>query len=79
MIGTMITIWLALMGCYYLCVVLLRLALKLPAAVVFVVCLPAMPFIVAYRNRQQHPIQAKTIYCLWGVLYAAVLVAGFIG
>lgn len=79
MIGTMITIWLALMGCYYLCVVLLRLALKLPAAVVFVVCLPAMPFVVAYRNREEHPIQAKTIYCLWGVLYAAVLVAGFIG
>lgn len=79
MIGTMITIWLVLMGAYYLFVAVMRLALKLPAAVVFVVCLPAMPFIVAYRNRQQHPTQAKTIYCLWSVIYAAILVASFIG
>lgn len=72
MIGTMITIWLALMGCYYLCVVLLRLALKLPAAVVFVVCLPAMPFVVAFRNREEHPIQAKAIYWMGGILYVLI-------
>lgn len=67
--GTIISIWFTLMGCYYLCVAVLRLAVKLPAAVLFVVCLPAMPFIVAYRNRQQHPIQAKAIYWMWGILY----------
>lgn len=70
MIGTMITIWLALMGFYYLCVAGMRLALKLPAAVVFIVCLPAMPFIVAYRNREEHPTQAKAIYWMGGILYA---------
>lgn len=79
MIGTIITIWFVVMGCYYLCVAGMRLAFKLPAAVAFVVCLPAMPFIVAWRNRQQHPVQTKIICILWGLVYAAVLVACFIG
>lgn len=79
MIGTMITIWLALMGVYYLCVAGMRLALKLPAAVVFIVCLPAMPFIVAYRNREEHPIQAKAIYWLWSILFAICIVFCIIG
>lgn len=77
--GTLITIWLALMGIYYLCVATLRLAVKLPAAVVTIVTLPAMPFIVAYRDRAEHPNRAKAICWLWGVLYAVVLVACFIG
>lgn len=77
--GTLITIWLALMGIYYLCVATLRLAVKLPAVVTFVVCLPAMPFIVAYRNRAGHPIQAKAICWGWGALYAAWLILCFIG
>lgn len=68
--GTLITIWFAVMGIYYLCVATLRLAVKLPAAVVFVLTLPAMPFIVAYRSRAEHPIQAKTIYWLGGIFYA---------
>ncbi|WP_418450188.1 hypothetical protein [Alistipes sp.] len=79
MIGTIIMIWFVVMGCYYLCVALLRLAIKLPAAAVFVVCLPAMPFIVAYRNRQQHPIQTKILCWLWGVLYAVLIPLCFIG
>lgn len=77
--GAFLTIWLALMGIYYACVVGLRLAVKLPAAVAFAVCLPAMPFIVAYRNRSDSPIQAKAICWLWGLLYAIVLVLCFIG
>lgn len=77
--GTLITIWLAVMGIYYLCVATLRLAVKLPAAVVVIVTLPAMPFIVAYRDRVEHPNRAKTICWLWSVLYAAVLVSCFIG
>lgn len=60
------------MGIYYLLVAGMRLALKLPAAVIFVVCLPAMPFIVAYRNRQQNPIQAKAIYWIGGILYVLI-------
>ena len=56
---TLITIWLVVMGIYYLCVAMLQLAIKLPAIVIFVLTLPAMPFIVAYRNRVEHPIQAN--------------------
>ncbi|MDE7304352.1 MAG: hypothetical protein K2N04_00330 [Alistipes sp.] len=70
--GTLITIWLAVMGIYYLCAATLRLAIKLPAAVVFVIALPAMPFIVAYRNKAEHPIQAKAIYWLGGIFYALI-------
>lgn len=77
--GTLITIWLALMGIYYLCVAALRLAVKLPAAVVTLVTLPAMPFLVAYRNRAEHPNRAKAICWLWSVLYAMVLITCFIG
>ena len=63
----LITIWLALMGIYFLCVAGMRLALMLPAVVIFIICLPAMPFIVAYRNRKEHPIQAKAIYWMYSI------------
>ena len=66
---TLITIWLAVMGIYYLCVAMLQLAIKLPAAVIFVLTLPAMPFIVAYRNRAEHPIQAKVLCWMYGITY----------
>ena len=76
--GTLITIWLVLMGLYYLCIVCFHIALKLPVIVAFIVCLPAMPFIVAYRNRKEHPIQAKFIYWLQGVLYALFFLGYFL-
>lgn len=66
------------MGIYYLCVGLLRLAVKLPAAVAFVVTLPAMPFIVAWRTRSDSPMQAIAICWLWAVVYAVVLAFCFI-
>lgn len=72
--GTLITIWLAVMGLYYLCLAGMRLACKLPAVVTTIVTLPAMPFIVAYRNKSESPNQAKAICWLWGVLYAVVLI-----
>lgn len=70
MIGTILTIWFVLMGIYYLCAILLHLAVKLPAIIAFVVCLPAMPFIVARRNRKEHPVQAKALCWMTGILYA---------
>ena len=69
---TLITIWLVVMGIYYLCVAMLQLAIKLPAIVIFVLTLPAMPFIVAYRNRVEHPIQAKVLCWMYGVLIALI-------
>lgn len=38
-----------------------------------IITLPVMPFIVAYRNREEHPIQAKILYIGWGVIYALVI------
>ena len=67
--GTLITIWFVVMGIYYLGVATVRLAIKLPAVVIFVLTLPAMPFIVAYRNRVEHPILAKGIYWMGSILY----------
>lgn len=69
---TLITIWLVVMGIYYLCVAMLQLAIKLPAIVIFVLTLPAMPFIVAYRNRVEHPIQAKVLCWMYSVLIALI-------
>lgn len=71
--GTLITIWLVLMGLYYLCIVGFHIALKLPVIVAFIICLPAMPFIVAYRNRKEHPIQAQIIYWGYPVFYALII------
>ena len=68
--GTLITIWLVLMGLYYFCIIGLRIALKLPIIAAFIICLPVMPFIVAYRFRKEHPAQAKGLYWLWGITYA---------
>ena len=76
--GTLITIWFAVMGIYYLCVATLRLAVKLPAVVLFIILLPAMPFIVAYRNRVEHPILAKGIYWMGSILYAILCIIAIV-
>ncbi len=68
-LGTLIIIWFAVMGIYYLCVGVFRLSIALPAIALFIILLPVMPFIVAYRNRVEHPIQAKVICWMWGITY----------
>lgn len=77
--GTILSIWLLVMGVYYLCMVLFRLVLKIPAIAIILVCLPIMPFIVAYRNREEHPVQARFIYWSWGIIYAVSILLCFIG
>lgn len=77
--GTFITIWFTLIGIYYLCVAVTRIAFKLPVTMAFILALPAMPFIVAYRNRKEHPIQAKTICWGWGLIYIVLIASCFIG
>ena len=69
LMGTLITIWFVVMGIYFLGGAMLRLAIKLPSVVLFIILLPVMPFIVAYRNRAEHPILAKGIYWMGGILY----------
>ena len=71
--GTLITIWLVLMGLYYFCIIGLRIALKLPIILAFIICFPAMPFIVAYRNRKEHPAQAKGLYWLGAITYLLLI------
>ena len=65
-------IWciLGLVLSYYLCVTVFRLAVTIPVRLAFLVCLPVMPFVVAYRNRKEHPVLAKTIVWLWGIFYS---------
>lgn len=73
MILTLIIAWLVIMGLYYLFAVGLRLAIKLPALALKIIILPAMPFIVAYRSREKHPVQAKVVCWMWGILYALAI------
>lgn len=77
--GTLLTLWFIGSGIWYLCTAILHLLCKLPAAAVFLLALPAMPFVVAHRNRTEHPVQAKIIRICWGLLYVGVIGAGFIG
>lgn len=75
--GTVITIWLVLGAIYYISLLLFRGMLLLPKAVFYIVCLPVMPFIVAYRNRKEQPKAAKAIYVLWGSL-CSIMVFSYI-
>lgn len=68
-------LWFAVMGVYYLCAATLHIAVRLPRAVVFVVCLPAMPFIVAWRSRREHPVQSRVVFVVWSLLYAIFFVS----
>ena len=38
-----------------------------------------MPYLVAYRNRKEHPLQSRIIYWLWSILYVLLLPLCFIG
>ncbi|MEG2758834.1 MAG: hypothetical protein RR908_03045 [Rikenellaceae bacterium] len=72
--GTLITIWLVVMLIYYISMSLFRSLILLPKAIYYIVCLPAMPFIVAYRNKEEQPKAAKAIYWLWGSLLSIIIV-----
>lgn len=69
-------------GLYYIAVAGVRLAFKLPYFLFLIFCLPAMPFFVAYRNRKEHPTQAKLIYVGWGLIYglcSVLIVLDYVG
>ena len=75
----LITAWLLVAGIYCLCTAGLRIAAILPRVAVFLVTLPAQPFLVAWRNRKEAPFQARAICWLWGVLYAVAILFGILG
>ncbi len=72
-INTLFGIWLVVLGIYYLLKIAFHVAVGLPMILIKIITLPVMPFIVAYRNREEHPIQAKILYIGWGVIYALVI------
>lgn len=40
-----------------------------PIAITIIVCLPVMPFVVAYKHRKKHPWQARSIVIGWSLIY----------
>ena len=66
--------WASVIGFVYIFVILGRITLKLPMLAIILLALPIMPFVSAYRNRVEHPIQAKIICYLWGVIYAILFI-----
>ncbi len=73
-INTLFGIWLVVLGIYYLLKIASHVAVGLPMILIKIITLPVMPFIVAYRNREEHPIQAKILYIGWGVIYALIII-----
>ncbi len=73
-INTLFGIWLVVLGIYYLLKIAFHVAVGLPMILIKIITLPVMPFIVAYRNREEHPIQAKILYIGWGVIYALIII-----
>ena len=56
------------------CVVLLPMLFKFSlTAVVYMLILPAVPFLVAYENWSAKPVQSRLIVALYGLLYLIIL------
>ena len=64
MIPGLITVWVIISAAYVWGVV--PYVLKILAVLI---CLPAIPFVVAYKNRERHPGQARFIFAGWSLLY----------
>ena len=69
-INTLFGIWLVVLGVYYLLKIAFHVAVGLPMILIKIITLPVMPFIVAYRNREEHPIQSKMLFWIAGIFYA---------
>ena len=71
--STIITIYLIVA----LFVVVIPMLLKFTlSAAFYILFLPAMPFIVAYRNWKIKPIQSRIIVVLWSTLYFVLILLG---
>lgn len=73
MLNIILTAWMISTAIYYLCAIVMHIAIKLPVFIAKIIILPAMPFIAAYRNREKHPVQAKVVCWMWGILYALAI------
>ena len=69
-INTLFGIWLVVLGIYYLLKIASHVAVGLPMILVKIITLPVMPYIVAYRNREEHPFLSKGIIWMYSIALA---------
>lgn len=69
MIAGLIGIWFAVAVVFYVLKAARAVLPYIPKALGVLLCLPAMPFAVAYKNRETHPWQARCIVIGWSLLY----------
>ena len=69
MIPGLITVWVIISAAYYVSRVVWGVVPYVLKILAVLVCLPAIPFVVAYKNRERHPGQARFIFAGWSLLY----------
>lgn len=69
MIAGLITIWVFIASAYYVSRAVWNVVPYVPKILAVLICLPAIPFVVAYKNRERHPGQARFIFAGWSLLY----------
>lgn len=69
MVAGLIGIWFVVAVVFYVLKATRAVLPCIPKALGVLLCLPAMPFAVAYKNRETHPWQARCIVIGWSLLY----------
>lgn len=69
MIAGFISIWFVVAVIFFMVKIARVAVFHIPAVLAVLICLPAMPFAVAYKNRETHPWQARCIVIGWSLLY----------
>ena len=69
MIPGLITVWVIISAVYYVSRVVWGVVPYVLKILAVLICLPAIPFGVAYKNRERHPGQARFIFAGWSLLY----------
>lgn len=69
MVAGLIGIWFVVAVVFYVLKAARAVLPCIPKALGVLLCLPAMPFAVAYKNRETHPWQARCIVIGWSLLY----------
>ena len=69
MVAGLIGIWFVVAVVFYVLKAARAVLPCIPKALGVLLCLPAMPFAVAYKNRETPPWQARCIVIGWSLLY----------
>ena len=67
MVAGLIGIWFVVAVVFYVLKAARAVLPCIPKALGVLLCLPAMPFAVAYKNRETHPWQARCIVIGWSL------------